>query len=345
MSPSDHGHDMILPPRERRARRSGGPLSGITDHDRPAQLPETPVFDDAFHKSLVDHLSDGVYYVDRRRCILYWNEGAARITGFEAEEVVGRRCSDGILAHVDETGQQLCQAVCPLVASMRTDEPREVEVWLRHHDGHRVPVRVRTAPIHDANGRVTGAVEIFDDASRLLDARAQAAAASRDALCDALTGLPNRRHIDVALDARLEDLRRYGWSFGLLILDIDHFKAVNDTHGHDVGDQALRTVAATIAGGVRAGDLVGRWGGEEFVILANGGDERSLKDVAERCRALVASATVHAGGSRIPIRVSVGAAIALASDDPHTLFARADAALYQAKEGGRDRVEVAAAPT
>ena len=315
------------------------------DHDRPAQLPETPIFDDAFHKSLVDQLSDGVYYVDRRRCILYWNQGAARITGFAAEEVVGRRCSDGILAHVDEAGQQLCQAVCPLVATMRTGETREVEVWLRHHDGHRVPVRVRTAPIHDANGRVTGAVEIFDDASRLLDARAQAAAASRDALCDALTGLPNRRHLDVALDARLEDLRRYGWSFGLLIVDIDHFKAVNDTYGHDVGDQALRTVAATIAGGVRAGDLVGRWGGEEFLILANGGDERTLKDVAERCRALVASATVQVGGSGIPIRVSVGATRALASDDAHTLFARADAALYQAKECGRDRVMVVVAPT
>ncbi len=313
-------------------------------HDEAARVPETQVFDDAFHKSLVDHLSDGVYYVDRRRCILYWNHGAERITGFDAAEVVGRRCSDGILAHVDDAGRQLCQALCPLVASVRADEPRELEVWLRHHDGHRVPVRVRTAPIHDADGRVTGAVEVFDDASRLIDARTQAAAASRDALSDALTGLPNRRHVDIALEGRLADLRRYGWSFGLLVLDVDHFKAVNDTHGHDVGDQALRTVAATIAGGVRAGDLVGRWGGEEFVILANGGDERSLRDVAERCRALVASATVQVGDSGITIRVSVGAAVALASDDAGTLFARADAALYRAKEDGRDRVVVASVP-
>ena len=305
----------------------------------------TPDFDDAFHKSLVDHLSEGVYYVDRERCILYWNRGAERITGFDGDDVVGRRCSDGLLAHVDEAGHQLCQTVCPLVASMRSDEPREVEVWLRHHDGHRVPVRVRTAPIHDAEGGVIGAVEIFDDASRLVDARTQAAAANRDALCDALTGLPNRRHLDVALDARLEDLRRYGWSFGLLIADVDHFKAVNDTYGHDVGDQALRTVASTLAGGARAGDLVGRWGGEEFVILAKGGDERTLSSLAERCRALVASVTVRVGDVHIPVRVSVGAALAVAADGPQDVLTRADAALYQAKEGGRDRVVVAATPS
>jgi diguanylate cyclase (GGDEF)-like protein/PAS domain S-box-containing protein len=303
------------------------------------------VLDDAFHKSLVDHLAEGVYYVDRRRCIQYWNLGATNITGFHADEVVGRRCTDGILAHVDEAGRELCRALCPLVASMRADEPREVEVWLRHQDGHRVPVRVRTTPIHDDEGRVVGAVETFDDSSRLLDARAQAAAASRDALSDQLTGLPNRRHLDAALAARLEDLRRYGWPFGLLIADIDHFKDVNDTYGHDVGDAALRSVAATIGGGVRSGDLAGRWGGEEFVVLANGGDERSLGEVGERLRALVASSRVMAAGSELGVRISVGAAAARRSDGPHELLARADAALYDAKAAGRDRVVVAGTQT
>ncbi len=303
------------------------------------------MFDEAFHKLLVDHLAEGVYYVDRRRCIQYWNLGATNITGFDADEVVGRRCADGILAHVDEAGRELCRTMCPLVASMRADEPREVEVWLRHHDGHRVPVRVRTAPIHDAEGRVVGAVETFDDASPLLDARAQAAAASRDALSDQLTGLPNRRHLDAALAARLEDLRRYGWPFGLLIADIDHFKAVNDTYGHDAGDAALRSVAATIGGAVRSGDLAGRWGGEEFVVLANGGDARSLAEIGERLRVLVASSRITMGGSQLSIRVSIGAAAARPADGPHELLARADAALYDAKATGRDRVVVAGTQT
>ena len=311
-----------------------------TNRDEMTPGPGIPDLDDAFYRSLVDHLSDGVYFVDSRRRILYWNRGAERITGHDAELVVGRCCADGILAHVDAAGQELCQTACPLVASIQDDQPHELEVWLRHHDGHRLPVRVRTAPIHDRAGRVTGAVEIFDDASPLLDARAQAAAATRDAMSDPLTGMPNRRHLDAALHARLENLLRYGWSFGLLVADIDHFKDVNDTHGHDVGDLALQAVAATIVGGLRAGDQAGRWGGEEFAILANCEDASALYEVGERLRALVASCAVRADGSDITMRISVGAAMAVAGDQPETLFGRADAALYQAKRAGRNRVVV-----
>ena len=304
-----------------------------------------PTLDDAFYRSLVDHLSDGVYFVNSQRRILYWNRGAERITGHDAAAVVGRCCADGILAHVDAAGRELCQSACPLMASIHDDQPHELEVWLRHHDGHRLPVRVRTAPIHDRDGNVAGAVEIFDDASPLLDARAHAAAATRDAMSDALTGMPNRRHLDAALSARLEDLVRYGRSFGLLVADIDHFKDVNDKHGHDVGDLALRAVATTIAGGLRAGDMAGRWGGEEFVILATCEHASALHEIGERLRALVASAVVRAGGTDITVHISVGGALAVAGDQPAALFTRADAALYEAKEGGRDRVVVAPAPT
>jgi len=311
------------------------------DEPRTSVRGECESFDDAFHKTIVDHLADGVYYVDRSRSILYWNEGARRLTGYAAQDVVGRRCNDGILAHVDGGGEELCVAVCPLVASIRDDAPRDVEVWLRHRDGHRVPVRVRTAPIHDSQGRVSGAVEIFDDATGLIDAREEAAAASRDALTDALTGLPNRRQLDLSLAGRLENHDRYGWRFALLMVDIDHFKAVNDEHGHDAGDAALSTVASTIAGGLRKGDMAARWGGEEFVILANAGDDAAPRELAERIRALVASSVVRYGGEEIVVRVSIGVAMAERGDEARDLLARADGALYRAKSGGRDRVVMA----
>ena len=311
--------------------------------DKPRTPPRSgsESFADAFHKTIVDHLADGVYYVDRSRSILYWNEGAEHLTGYAAQDVVGRPCNDGILAHVDGNGEELCVAVCPLLASIRDDAPRDAQVWLRHRDGHRVPVRVRTAPIHDGDGHVSGAVEIFDDATGLIDAREEAAAASRDALTDALTGLPNRRQLDLSLAGRLENLNRYGWRFALLIADIDHFKAVNDEHGHDAGDAALSTVASTIAGGLRKGDMAARWGGEEFVILANAGDDATPRALAERIRALVASSVVHYGGQEIVVRVSIGVAMAERGDEARGLLARADDALYRAKSGGRDRVVMA----
>ncbi len=299
-----------------------------------------PAFDDDFHQMIVDNLADGVYYVDRERRITYWNRGAERISGYAADAMVGRRCYDDILAHVDAAGRQLCREGCPLAATLADAGVREAEVWLRHRDGHRVPVRVRVAPVRAADGTVVGAVEAFDDATRLQEARGRARAAAHDALTDELTGLPNRRHFDAALAGRLENFARYGWPFALLIADIDHFKQINDAYGHVAGDAVLRVVAATIAGGVRSGDHVARWGGEEFVVLAEGCSAATARSDAERVRRLVASATVTTDLGPIGASISVGATLAVSGDTPERIFERADRALYRAKNGGRDRVEV-----
>jgi diguanylate cyclase (GGDEF)-like protein/PAS domain S-box-containing protein len=310
------------------------------EDQRPADGGGTSSFDDAFHKTIVDNIADGVYYVDNGRTITYWNHGAERLTGFAADDVVGRRCYDNLLSHVDGSGKALCMSGCPLADTIADGETREVEVWLRHRDGHRRPVRVRTAPVFNEGGSIVGAVEVFDDASRMIEARELAETAQHDALTDALTGLPNRRHFDAALDGRLENLRRYGWPFGLLIADIDHFKRINDEYGHDAGDSALRMVAATLAGGVRRGDLAARWGGEEFAILVQGD---MLERTAERLRVLVARSLVRHDGHEIAARISLGGTLAEALDTSATLLARADQALYDAKESGRNRVVIAGA--
>lgn len=297
-------------------------------------------FDDEFHKTIVDNIADGVYYVDRERTITYWNRGAERITGYCATDVVGQRCYANILSHVDGAGRPLCLDGCPLAATIDDGDVREVDVWLRHRDGHRRPVRVRTAPIRDTAGEVVGAVEVFDDATRMVEALASAERARHDAMTDPLTGLANRRHFDVALEGRLANLRRYGWPFGLLMLDVDHFKRVNDEHGHDAGDAVLRIVAATLVGGVRAGDLVARWGGEEFAVLVEAADELRLREAAERLRVLVARSLVRHRGLTIGVTVSVGGTIGMAGDGPASAVIRADAALYRAKRAGRDRTEI-----
>jgi diguanylate cyclase (GGDEF)-like protein/PAS domain S-box-containing protein len=308
--------------------------------DQALGLNSATTFDDAFHKTIVDNIADGVYYVDGERTITYWNHGAERLTGYPADAVVGQRCYANLLSHVDAGGTALCHAGCPLAATIADGEVREAEVWLRHRAGHRRPVRVRTAPVFGADGSIVGAIEIFDDASRLIEARHDAEVAHRDALTDALTGLPNRRHFDVALAARLDDLRRYGWPFGLLIADIDHFKRVNDEHGHETGDRALATVAATIRGAIRSGDLAARWGGEEFAILVQAAEPDALEVAAERLRVLVARSTVRAARRTLALRISVGGSAGRPSDLPGDLIARSDAALYAAKNGGRNRTVI-----
>jgi diguanylate cyclase (GGDEF)-like protein len=141
------------------------------------------------------------------------------------------------------------------------------------------------------------------------------------------------------LQAALSAFQRYGWAFGVLFLDVDHFKKVNDTAGHEAGDQALRMVARTLAASLRSVDSFGRWGGEEFVAVVTNTTEDDLREVAERCRRLVEQSALEAGPIRIRVTVSAGGSMARAGDTAQALMERADRLMYRAKTGGRNRVE------
>jgi diguanylate cyclase (GGDEF)-like protein/PAS domain S-box-containing protein len=297
--------------------------------------------DNDLHKTIVENLADGVYLVDRDRHITYWNRGAERISGYDSGQLVGHRCQDNILGHLDAHGKSLCLSACPLAQTMNDGAPREVALWLTHADGHRKPVRVRTAPVRNASGQIIGGVEIFSDDSAVLQAEEDATRARRDALTDELTGLPNRRLFDAALAGRLENLVRYGWGFGLLIADIDHFKSANDTLGHVFGDAVLTGVAATLRGAVRAGDVLARWGGDEFTVLVEAPSGADLLDAAQRLWTLVGQSEVRHAGTSQKVHVSVGGTLAQPDDSAETIFARADGALYHAKQSGRNRIEIA----
>jgi diguanylate cyclase (GGDEF)-like protein/PAS domain S-box-containing protein len=293
---------------------------------------------DGFERAVVDHLYEGVYYVDRARRIRYWNQGAERLSGFGAPDVVGHFCYDNLLNHVDASGRSLCRSLCPLAATMRDGQPREAEVFLRHRKGHRVPVRVRASPVTDREGRIIGAVEIFDDTVEISAARQELSELRDLAMTDALTSLPNRRHFDMSIASRVGELAGYGRRFGLLIADIDRFKLVNDQYGHSAGDEALRTVATTLLEASRAADDISRFGGEEFALTIVDVDGPILQAIAERFRALVETSSVRSGEHDLKVTVSLGGTIASVGDTAAAIFERADAALYQAKAGGRNRV-------
>ncbi|MCK5577894.1 MAG: PAS domain-containing protein [Planctomycetes bacterium] len=116
------------------------------------------------YQAIMDKLYEGVYFVDCDRKIRYWNKGAEEITGYTREEMVGRKCSDNILKHIDDTGCQWCQELCPLVKSISDGREREAKLYLHHKEGHRLLVRIRVMPVRDADEKVIGAFEIFEEA-------------------------------------------------------------------------------------------------------------------------------------------------------------------------------------
>jgi len=290
------------------------------------------------YQSLLTNIREGVYFTDLERRITYWNPGAERISGFSAQEVIGRRCADNILIHVDDRGRSLCRGLCPLAATMKDARPREARVFLHHKQGHRVPVDVRVTPLRDSAGKVVGGAEFFSDASNQETMTQRIQELEQLALLDSLTQLPNRNHIEPELVSRFHEMERLNLDFGLIFMDLDHFKQVNDTHGHDVGDQVLLTVAETLKASVRPFDLVGRWGGEEFVCIVRNADAQTLATVADRLLAAIGSSSVQAGDTTIPISASMGATLAYKSDTIDTLVKRADHLMYVSKHNGRNRV-------
>jgi diguanylate cyclase (GGDEF)-like protein/PAS domain S-box-containing protein len=296
----------------------------------------------SFYKGIIDNLFDGVYFVDQDRNITYWNKGAERITGYPADEVMGLSCRDNVLNHVTEEGFPLCNNGCPLSACMNDGLPREADVFLHHADGHRVPVLVRASPMYDKDGKIIGAVETFSADTGLSTIRKELRELRQSSQLDNLTGIANRH----ALDARLhgiiaEQKEQKEPSFGIMFIDIDDFKKVNDTYGHDAGDKVLQMVAQTIQKNFRRSDVVGRWGGEEFLaILVQVNSTKSILKIAEKIRMLIEHSRLDIDNHHISVTVSIGAVLLSDEDTIETVINRADQLMYQSKTNGKNRVTI-----
>jgi diguanylate cyclase (GGDEF)-like protein/PAS domain S-box-containing protein len=285
------------------------------------------------------NLSDGIYFVDRQRRITYWNRGAERISGHRADEVIGSFCHDNLPAHVDDRGCQLCHVNCPLVKTIRDGKQREADIYLKHKNGSRLPVRVRVSPISDATGqRIIGAAETFSDNAAQLAATQIAKTLNQLAYVDPLTDTGNRRFTDARLREDLAKSDDLDCPIGVLFLDIDSFKEVNDRYGHDAGDQVLQMTAGTLTANLRSCDFVGRWGGDEFLVILTNSGPKETQRTAKRLRALIGASRIRRNNQMLGITVSIGATTLRSGDTPKSIIKRADELLYCSKREGRNRV-------
>ena len=300
-------------------------------------------------EQVVDTVPDAVLVVDPTGLVIDVNPAAARMLHRLRPELAG-----------DLVGRPLADVAGPrAVAVLGQAENR---------DGHRlaevVPglwLDVRDSAVSDPRGRPLGRILVVRDVSEQQERQAAVERLNRqladqvevierlraelaeEAVRDPLTGLHNRRHLDRALAADLARRPRTG-ELSLLVVDIDHFKSINDRHGHAAGDAVLTSVAATLSAAVRDGDTAARLGGEEFVLVLPGAGPEAALERAEQVRRDVTVVRHLLDGADVGVTVSVGLAVCPADgSSPAALLAAADQALYTAKASGRDRV-VAAVP-
>jgi len=295
-----------------------------------------------YYKNLLDKLFDGIVCIDLNKTITYWNKAAERIAGHSAGEVTGRAACSEILSHTDREGCNLCQDSCIIEKTLGDGVMRQGEYYIKHKEGHRIPIALRLEPVYNVKNQISGVVQIFHDNSSRIAARNVIEKLKKLAMIDPLTGLANRRFIDKLLESKTDEMKRYGLRFGVLYIDIDHFKNVNDNYGHDIGDKVLWAVSRNMSTIIRSSDILGRWGGEEFVAIILNVDRDELYLVAEKLRSCIEKAKIREDGHALNVTISIGASLAdpKTVPDKESILKKADKLLYESKSQGRNRVSI-----
>jgi diguanylate cyclase (GGDEF)-like protein/putative nucleotidyltransferase with HDIG domain/PAS domain S-box-containing protein len=298
----------------------------------------TPLIpEDKFRQRLLDNMRDGVVFVDSSLRILGWNTGAERMTGLASSSVFQRQFKPSLIHMRTEEGRVLREDECPVSAAIGTGEMRIRRMVIRGRGEQDLSVEAQVIPVSEADGTVFGAAMLLHDVSPEMSLEARCQSLHEAATKDPLTRVANRAEFNrvhqMFVMAHLD--RQLPCS--LIIADIDHFKKVNDTFGHQAGDEVLKGFAALLRTSCRPGDLVARYGGEEFVILCADCDNAVALRRAEAIRkSFVQMPQPALGGNNATS--SFGVTEIQAGDTPETMLKRADRALYEAKEGGRNRV-------
>lgn len=287
-------------------------------------------------RRILQSLAEGVFGIDAEGRITFMNPAACRLLGLEQETVVLGQNAHALFHHSACDGNPLPESSCPIqrVLAMGT-ELEAWQDWFWRQDGSGFPVEVFAAPLTGVDGQTEGSVVAFIDITRR---KAMEQELERLATHDPLTGLANRARLYELLERARAEHQRYGTPFAVIMLDIDRFKRVNDRFGHQVGDQVLCELTQRINGALRETDIQGRWGGEEFMVIATQTDLDGATALAERLRVAVARDPFEQVG---PVTISLGVAGYQTGESLEQLEERVDQAMYRAKEGGRDQVAVA----
>ncbi|BAN34039.1 PAS/PAC sensor-containing diguanylate cyclase/phosphodiesterase [Sulfuricella denitrificans skB26] len=284
-------------------------------------------------REITSELGDGIYVLDRNGQLTFMNKAAEHLLGWTEAELLGQNAHEAF-HYQKPDGSHVPVCDCPVYQSIHSGETyRILEDYFTCKDGTLFPVSFVAAPLH-RGGEITGSVAAFQDITERKQAEARI---HHMAHHDMLTGLPNRVLLADRLVLALAQARRYGRLLTLIFLDLDHFKQINDTLGHDVGDELLKAVAARLVECVREADTVARMGGDEFVILLPETAKAGDAEIVARKVIEAVNLPLMIGSHELHITTSVGIALyPRDGEETQTLMKNADTAMYRAKESGRN---------
>ena len=292
--------------------------------------------DRLFFGHLIGTLRDGVAFTDAEGTITQWNPGMQSLTAIAGEAIVGKSWSyEGV--RLRERLPDLAEQSCLVQDCLHTGSVIARPMLIEQPGKDPIPVHVQVSPVLGSRPGIHGTVIVIRDLSDQANLEEKLQSLHQKSTRDALTGVFNRAHFDSTVEQLVQEASEGGTSFSLIICDIDHFKRVNDLHGHPAGDEALISFAGVLSAHSRDEDVVARYGGEEFLLLAPNCDNGTAARRAEAIRVALENASLPSLGGEC-VTASFGVTEFQAGDSAETVLARADRALLKAKDNGRNRV-------
>jgi diguanylate cyclase (GGDEF)-like protein/PAS domain S-box-containing protein len=311
----------------------------LQDITKPKRYEEQLRESEAHYRLLAENSQDVIWTLDfATQRFTYVSPSVVKMRGYTAEEVMQQTLAESLTPEALATAND---AIANLLAGLKTGDrdnlSATMEIEQPHRDGHLVPTEVVASCVLDELGYPKTIVGITRDITERKKAQAML---EHMAHSDPLTGLPNRRHFISLAKQELARTLRYGGKLSMLMMDIDHFKSINDAYGHATGDWVLRRIGAVCRDVLREIDVTARIGGEEFAIMLPQTDEARAVAAAERLRETIATISgAPQTNHTLTLSVSIGVAtLSAATGDLDTLLFLADKALYKAKHAGRNRV-------
>ena len=310
----------------------------VVQHERSDDTqPLTGATTALFEKKLVDNMHDGVAFVDSQSTILLWNTGIERLTGVSSAAACGRTLLPNLMDMCNSREQRVANEDCPVAHAIATGVQWLGRVSIMGRQGRHVSVDLHAIPVRSNDGVTFGATVLLHDVSSETSLEEKCQALHAQVAKDPMTQVANRAEFDRMLNNFVAAHQESSLPCSLIMSDLDHFKSINDTHGHQAGDKAIITFASLLKTMCRSGDLVARYGGEEFAILCADCTNAAAARKAEAIRKALSEVKQQNLGNQA-ITASFGVTELQTGDTPETMLRRADRALLQAKDQGRNQV-------
>lgn len=293
-------------------------------------------------QAVLENLQTGVYLVDQERRILFWNEGAQRITGHLPQDVVGRCVRDHLMKTKGEVKDVESAPADPVNAAFRDGKSSVTEVSILHKDGYRVPIVLRTVPIRNSHGAVILAAESFDLNFSAPGRTRRHTLIAEKGCCDALAGVPSQPYMEAHLSDSLASFDEHDIYFAILMIQVDRLDHFVVTLGAGVVPIILRVVAHAIENSLRPEDLMARWHGNRFLAVLDGCKEAEVERVGDRVRKMISNSEIEWWGDTFPIAAALGGAGIRSGDTVELLVERAEKSLVESIAAGGNRVTVLA---